>query len=98
VGAAASSTTDVGGRLVTPGIGAHLVRTPVRGRRPGLVWATGMSDLTSNCDAAMPDEAHRAWVSTPVVSHRRQRTAPTPTLPRITTHGDTGQDQTVTGG
>jgi hypothetical protein len=31
VGAAASSTADVGGRLVTPGIGAHMVRTPVKG-------------------------------------------------------------------
>ena len=45
---------DCRGRLVAPGIGAHLMRTPVRGR-PGLVWAAGMSGLTSNCDATVPN-------------------------------------------
>jgi hypothetical protein len=37
-----------------PASGAHLVRTPVRGRR-GLVWAAGMSGLTRKCDATVPN-------------------------------------------
>jgi hypothetical protein len=75
VGAGGPGTTDVGGRLITPGIRARLVRRPVKGR-PGLVWAAGMSGQT--CTPDLDVDAH--W-ATPADPHDQSAAASGPPQP-----------------